>query len=292
MDLLSRIEIYSAMPYKGGKDSSIDDWFHVARNEPKEHVEAIWDIESLFRPEIDDKDKPIRLLSIESHFDEIRLHYALNYTSWRYHEDLLIWALKALKPGGKLQIISPDSEWILRHWLADALLLDPEKYQTADQLEELQKENEQLKRENEQLRQQLNILKAPWWQLNKRRKNKVKQMLEDAGVPTDLLPQITHDEIAKSVPDLVMKEVKQDWEFDLWLLQQLYSSGAGEPQDTFKAIFNKRYLSVLLHRTQFVTKLLQNNPNNPMQIEAEAIKHPSRLFFSPNIKEMQNESSN
>ena len=264
MDLLNKIEIYSAMPY-GGEDNNLDEYFHVARNQVGEHIEAVWDLESIFRPDIPDDDKPAPLMGLESHFEEIRLHYALNYTSWKYHEDLLIWALRALKPNGKLQIVAPDIDWILKYWLADALFADTNQYGESSELGELRIENEQLKKQLGQ--------SDP-----KKKKSILSRMLKDADIPENALPELSRESIIVAVPDKVLADIPVDWDFDLWLMQQLYSSGAGEPQDTFKALFGKRYLSTLLRRTQFVITLLQNNPNNPKQIEAKAYKHPSRLI--------------
>lgn len=283
MELPSKIEIYSAIPYGGGDDGNIDEWFHVARNEPGEHIEAIWDIEAVFRPDVSEEDKPGKLLGLESVFDEIRLHYCLNYVHWRYHEELLIYCLRALKPGGKLQIISPDLDWILRYWLADILTVDMNKYVQSEEIDRLRAENEQLKAENERLREKLSIGQKPWWRRGKR-EPAVEAILKDAEIPANQLPRVERSEIEKEVPDKVLSGVQTDWDFDLWMLQQMYSSGAGEPQDTFKAVFNKRYLSTLLRRTQFVITLLQNNPENPKQIEAKAFKHPSRLFSDYVIK--------
>lgn len=263
MELPSKIEFYTAMPY-GGENNNPDEWFHVARNEVGDHIEAVWDVESIFRPDIDEDLKPAPLRGLESHFDEIRLHYALNYTSWKYHEDLMIWCLRALKPNGKLQIVSPDIDWILRYWLADVLSFDANKYSESPEVD-------RLRIENEELRGKLDI--EP-----KKKRSIFSRMLKDAEVPENALQELPRDNIVSEVTNKVLADVESDWDCDLWLMQQLYSSGSGEPQDTFKAIFGKRYLSILLHRTQFVITMLQNNPQNIKQIEAKAYKHPSRLL--------------
>lgn len=268
MELLPRIEIYSAVPYSGGEDSNIDDWFHVARNEKGEHIEAVWDIETLFRPEIPLTEKPGELTR-ELFFDEIRLHYALNYTSQRYHEDLMLWAIKALKPGGKLQIIAPDADWLLRYWVAEAVSLkNPDDYEVLPR---------DLVRENEELRTQLAKLqqKQKSWP---RQLNPFKRIINDSGIPDNVLLSIQHKDMATEIPDRIIVDRPQEADFDIWIMQQLYSSGAGEPQDCFKSIFGKRYLSYLLSRTRFIVMLLQNNPQNPKQIEVKAYRHPSRLL--------------
>jgi len=276
MDLLDKIEIYSALPY-GGEENNQEEWFHVARNEVGEHIEAVWDIEAIFRPDISNEDKPGPLLGVENAFDEIRLHYALNYTSWKYHEDLMIWAMKSLKSGGKLQVVSPDLDWILRYWLSDILGLDPTQYTQSTELEKLQQENETLKTK---------LSEEP----ETKKSSIFKKMLKDTDVPKEALPSIDHDKIAQEITDKVLPDVENAWDFDLWLLQRLYSSGSGEPQDTFKAVFGKRYLSTLLRRTQFVITMLQNNPQNPMQIEAKAFKHPSRLLSDYGVVQDEGDS--
>lgn len=266
MELLSRIEIYSAMPYEGDKEtSSVDDWFHVARNEKQQHIEAIWDLESMFRPEI--PDKPTELMGLEEYFDEIRFHYALNYTSQRYHEDLMLWAMQSLKRGGKLQIVSPDADWILRYWVADAMQLDARKFEKRNP-----DEKDAQKKQPRKFRGPLSFL------TKKAHAEEVRAMLNADGIPEEQLSPKSHDEMADEIPDRVSKDIPQEWDFDVWLMQQLYSSGAGEPQDSFKSMFGKRYLSELLRRSGFVVHLLQNNPQNLRQIEAKAIRHPSRLI--------------
>jgi hypothetical protein len=262
MDLLPKIEIYSAVPY-GGEDNNPDEWVHVARNEVTTHIEAVWDIEAMFRPDIPEDDKPAILQGLESYFEEIRLHYALNYTHWKYHTELMIWALRALKPGGKLQIISPDIDWILRYWLADALSLDADKYIACSATKTLLQENEELRRQ---------LKTKP-----KKKPSIFSRMLKDAKVPESALPKLPREQIAAEVKDKVLADVETEWDFDLWLLQQLYSSGSGEPQDTFKAVFGKRYLSTLLRRSQFIITELQNSPDNMKQMVAKAYKHKSRL---------------
>lgn len=254
MDIQSKIEIYSAMPYAGADGQSQDEWFHVAYNEPGNHIEAIWNIEKLFRPEVPEDEKPTPLMGTMEYFDEIRLHYALNYVAYRYHEDLMIWAAKALKPGGILSIVSPDIDWVLTRWLAEAIHVNIQDYIV----------------NNEQKESKIKAVTAL-----------IKRMLKGADIPETQFEPVDRKIIVKEVPDIVLEDIESDWDFDLWLMQQIYSSGAGEPQDCFKALFGKRYLSTLLRRALFVVTMLQNNPNNPKQMEATAYKHPSRLL---NIK--------
>jgi len=284
MELLPRIEIYSAIPYSGGDDSTIDDWFHVARNEPGEHIEAIWDIETLFRPEVEQENKVTALMGLESQFSEIRLHYTLNYVAWRYHEDLMIWAIKALKPGGKISIVAPDFDSILTYCIADALNAEISSIiANEDEFVTIKQQNEDLRSENNELREALNLSSSSSW-YNIKRKKTIEVLLQNAEIPRNQFNQLEREKIIEAVPDKINKDIKNEGEFDLWLMQQLYSSGAGEPPDVFKAIFGKRYLSILLRKTQFITTLLQNNPQNPMQIEAKAFKHQSRLLTRENIK--------
>ena len=108
--------------------------------------------------------------------------------------------------------------------------------------------------------------------------NPIKAMINSVGMPMDDFKTPTREQMEESVPDKLQEGIENPWDFDLWLMQQLYSSGSGEPQDSFKAVFGKRYLSILLRKTQFVIKLLQNNPENPKQLEAKAFKHKSRLM--------------
>jgi hypothetical protein len=284
MDMPSRIEIYSAMPYEGGEDSKINDWFHVARNQSSDHIEAIWDIETLFRPEVSEEDKPIPLLGLESAFDEVRFHYALNYTSQRYHEDLMLWAFKALKPGGQLQIISPDADWVLKYWVGDALGIDANDYiiSRKENNNELEQECDALRARVAELSEQIANTQK-WYQKIKFAKdakatNEIERMLGESGIPKESIPSIDGEQIVAEIPDRVSADRSTDIDFDLWLLQQLYSSGAGEPQDTFKSIFGKRYLSDLLRKTRFIISLLQNNPENPRQMEAKVFRHASRLL--------------
>lgn len=273
MDIQDKIEIYSAIPYAGHDGNSQDDWFHVAYNGAGRHIEAVWNIETLFRPEVPDDEKPTKLIGLEEYFSEIRLHYALNYVSQRYHEDMLIWCMRSLKPNGKLQIISPDIDWILKYWLAEAVDLEPVQYiinsEITDYIEALEAE---IDNKNE-----IGGLKSSI-------ANVFKKMLHDAQIPEQQLPTLNRKQLVQDASN-VHEDIEIDWDFDLWLMQQLYSSGAGEPQDCFKAVFGKRYLSTLLRRTQFVITLMQNNPDNPKQIEARAFKHPSRLFGATSYEE-------
>lgn len=258
MDIPVNIEFYSAMPYGGNEEQTADDWFHISRNTVSEHIEAVWDVEKMFRPDIPEDEKPTPLMGIEGYFEHIRLHYALNYTSWKYHEDLMIWCLKALKPGGNLTIICPDLDWILMQWMAEAVGQNPNDYIVNTQADEIKK-----------LREKAG--KSSGWI------NPIKAMVSNSGIPIDDFSAPNRNEMEDAVP--MMKEgVENEWDFDLWLMQQLYSSGSGEPQDSFKAVFGRRYLSVLLRKTQFVVKLLQSNPENPKQLEAKAFKHKSRLM--------------
>ena len=286
MELLPHIEIYTAQPYAGNDGQSLDLWFHVARNESSEHIEAIWDIEAIFRPEISEEDKPTPLLGLESVFDEIRFHYALNYTSQRYHEDLMLWAFKALKPGGQLRIISPDADWILKHWVGDALGINADDYivipKEDDDYSKLEQERDELLVRVTELSEQLTHT-PKWYQKIKLTKDaeaagEIEKMLEDAEIPKESIPIIDKEQIVAEIPDRIIADRPTDVDFDMWLMQQLYSSGAGEPQDIFKSIFGKRYLSELLRKTRFIISLLQNNPQNPKQIEAKVFRHPSRLL--------------
>ena len=266
MDIQKNIEFYTSMPYGGADGKSHDDWFHIARNNVDEHIEAVWDIETMFRPDIDDDEKPSPLMGVEDHFEHIRLHYALNYTSWKYHEDLMIWCLKALKPGGNLTIISPDIDWILKRWLAEAIGEDPNDFIQNSQSEEIDHLKGIIEGKN------IDYNQKPSWL------NPIKSMVTRSEVPVEAFPKVTREELEESIPGRVQQDVQNPWDFDLWLMQQLYSSGSGEPQDSFKAVFGRRYLSTLLRKTQFVIKLLQNNPENPKQLEAKAFKHQSRLM--------------
>jgi len=270
MDFPENIEFYSSMPYGGEDGESHDDWFHIARNNVGEHIEAVWDIEKIFRPDISEEDKPLKLMGIEGHFQNIRLHYALNYTSWKYHEELMIWCLKALKPGGQLSIISPDLDWILKYWLAEALSLDPNEFLINSQSEEIKSLRSSLENQSDEK-------KSSW--------NPIKIMTEKASIPEEQFPSLAREEMIDSVPDRIQVDMNNTWDFDLWLLQNLYSSGSGEPQDSFKAVFGRRYLATLLRRTQFVIRLLQTNPQNPKQLEAKAFKHPSRLMTVTDLSE-------
>ena len=268
MDIPTNIELYSSMPYGGNVENgeSIDDWFHVARNMVGDHIEAVWDIETIFRPDIDEEDKPTVLMGIEGHFDHIRLHYALNYTSWKYHEDLMIWCLKALKPGGNITILSPDIDWILKQWLGEAIGQDPNEFIYNTQAEEIKELREALEKKGVDVPE-----KGQWL-------NPIKAMVRQAEIPEEGFDVPTREEIEEAVPGRLQENITNPWDFDLWLLQQLYSSGSGEPQDSFKAVFGRRYLSTLLRRTQLVIRLLQNNPENPKQLEVKAFKHQSRLM--------------
>ena len=262
MDIPVNIEFYSAMPYGGGEEQTADDWFHIGRNTVSDHIEAVWDIETMFRPDVPEEDTPTPLMGMEGYFEHIRLHYALNYTSWKYHEDLMIWCLKALKPGGNLTILSPDIDWILMQWMAEAVGQNPNDYIYNTQSDEIKELKEKLGADSSG--------KGGWI-------NPLKAMVNNAGIPVDDFKTPTRKEMEDSVPSL-QEGVENPWDFDLWLMQQLYSSGSGEPQDSFKSVFGRRYLSTLLRKPQFVIKLLQNNPENPKQLEAKAFKHQSRLM--------------
>ena len=272
------IELYSAMPYGGDGGGKEDDWFHVARNTPGDHIEAIWDLELVFRPDIPEEYKPVKLMGLESVFDNIRFHYAMNYTSWKYHEDILIWALRALKPGGQLSIIAPDIDWILKLWLAEAIGQDPNKYIQNTQSAELSELNEIIQNSQISVQSTEGQGKRGGW-------NPIRSMLNDADIPPEQFEPPTREQMVEAVPDKIHIDVRNDFDFDLWLMQQLYSSGSGDPQDSFKSVFNRRYLATLLRRTQFVIRLLQNNPENPAQIEAKAFKHPSRLLSVGEVTE-------
>lgn len=266
MDIQDKIEIYSAIPYAGHDGKSQDDWFHVAYNNKDDHIEAVWDIEDLVNPDIPESDKPLQLLGRENYFTEIRLHYALNYTTWRYHEDLMIWCIKALIPKGKIHIISPDLDWILLRWLAEAVDVDIESYRI----------NRELEDKIEQLQAQVKQLSGDKFTEFIKHMPVVNKIVRDREIPE--LQKLKHKEISNTVPDFVMEDIENDWDFDLWLLQKLYSSGAGMPQDSFKAVFSKRYLSQLLQRSGFIVNTLENNPNNPEQMEAHAFRHASRII--------------
>jgi len=266
MEIQDKIEIYSAIPYAGSDGKSKDSWFHVAYNQKGEHIEAIWNIEDLFNPDIPETEKPVRLLGKENYFSAIRLHYALNYIAWRYHEDLLIWCMKALVPKGKLQVISPDLDWILKYWLAEAVDVDIDSYRV----------NRELEDRIEQLQDEIERLSGSRFSNFIKRIPVINRIARDRALPE--LQRVDHSTISKTVPDFVMKDVRTDWDFDLWLLQELYSSGAGKPQDSFKAVFGKRYLSQLLRRAGFIVNKLENNPQNEKQIEAYAFKHASRII--------------
>lgn len=271
------IELYSAMPYGGDGGGKEDEWFHVARNTSGDHIEAIWDLELVFRPDIPEEDKPTKLMGLESVFENIRFHYAMNYTSWKYHEDILIWALRALKPGGQLSIIAPDIDWILKLWLAEAIGQDPNKYVQNTLATELNELKEIMTSNPAPIQQEGQSKRGGW--------NPIRGMLSDADIPVEQFEPPTREQMVAAVPDKIHIDVRNDFDFDLWLMQQLYSSGSGEPQDSFKSVFNRRYLATLLRRTQFVIRLLQNNPENPAQIEAKAFKHPSRLLSVGEVTE-------
>lgn len=240
------IELYSAMPYAGKDGEALDEWFHVGRNEQRPHIEALWDIEKLLSPDLPERVKPMELIGLEGHFANIRLHYALDYTSHRYHENLLLWCIKSLQTGGHLQIITRNPHYIFRYWLVDAVG-EPMESGEPDSIAELRQD--------------------------------ATAHLDQAEFPITQLQPISRREIAKASPDLVSMDRDPDrWEFDLWLNQMLYSSGAGEPQDTFKSLVSEDYLAVILKRTGFVLKSINTVPNNPLQLEAIAFRHPSKLI--------------
>jgi len=292
MELLDNIEIYTAMPY-GGENNNPDEWFHIGRNEKSEHIEDVLDIESLFRPDISIEDKP-PLLNVEECFTCIRFHYALDYTSQRYHEDLMLWAMKSLKRGGKLHIITRNGDWILRYWLADALSISSSDYtvdmikdaqinELADKLAIKEKELEGNENQIEELRQQIRQApssKKSWWKPKfiRNEKGYVLNLLNEAGIPSTQFEQKPREEMVQEIPDRIIEDVERDEDFDVWLQQQLFSSGAGEPQDCFKSLCSMRYLSGLFRRTRFITELLQEVPENPRHIEAKLLKHPLRLL--------------
>jgi len=247
MDIPDKIEIYSAMPYEGNKeeDETIDDWFHVSYNDTREHIEAVWDIETMFRPDVD---SDIPLGGIEEHFEKIRLHYALNRVSHKYHENLMLWVIKALKPGGKLQIISPDLDYILMRWLGNSLV--PIEDSTV------------INNDSDKWFAKITrVFRGSNVEIISETKSEIEDTLKASDIPLDSIPQEETDD------------------FDLWLLDKLYSSGSGEPQDCFKATFNKRYLSQLLNKTLLIVDSIDSNADNPSQMIAFARKHESRLFL-------------
>ena len=243
------IEFYTAMPYKTD-DDTLDDWFHVAYNNIGEHIEAVWDLETLFRPDAPERFKPLPLMGLTDYFQTIRLHFALDYTSYKYHEPLIQWAVTALVPNGKLKIITRNADYIFKYWLIDIL-----------GIESVEDEDSVVSEKSKGL------------------KGFAEKALGQSGIPSHQFEQLSREEINEVVPDRInLDRPALPWEFDLWLNQRLFSSGSGEPQDSFKSICTGGYLSTLLKRGGLIIEQINAVPNNPYQLEAIAKRHASRLF--------------
>ncbi|HJP17064.1 MAG TPA: hypothetical protein QF468_00240 [Nitrospinota bacterium] len=98
---------------------------HLDINPNAPHVEFIGDIRAIFMPEEFDINLyptllPLKAKSQEDElllFKEIRLYHVVEHIHWYNQMAMWQWLYQLLKEGGKLDIETPDMEWVMKLYL-------------------------------------------------------------------------------------------------------------------------------------------------------------------------------
>ena len=109
----------------GSGENPGEGFTHLDINPNAPHVEFIGDIRAIFMPEEFDINLyptllPLKAKSQEDElllFKEIRLYHVVEHIHWYNQMAMWQWLYQLLKEGGKLDIETPDMEWVMKLYL-------------------------------------------------------------------------------------------------------------------------------------------------------------------------------